>query len=184
MDAPQHPSQSKDLVLEAALARCVSWGLAAPCPVHLPLWHGVPAEPTHPAHSLRPAQTGGLGKARKEPYDYSATNRSRLSVSSPPGSSGSSQDLPARVRSGSRSSEPRSGQLKGGTSRRWRQTMGAGTAASGPCQPLKDALWPACLEMFKLENVVALMHQQWVIFTNKDKLYESDSPKAELFYQL
>lgn len=81
MDAPQHPSQSKDLVLEVALARCLSWGLAAPCPVRLPFWHGVPAEPTPPAHSLRPAQTGGLGKARKEPCDYSATNRSQLSAS-------------------------------------------------------------------------------------------------------
>lgn len=29
---------------------------------------------------------------------------------------------------------------------------GAGTVVSGPCQPLKEALWPACLERFKLEN--------------------------------
>lgn len=53
-----------------------------------------------------------------------------------------------------------------------------------PLPATEGALWLACLEMFKLEKVVALMHQQWVIFTNKDKLYESDSPKAELFYQL
>lgn len=60
----------------------------------------------------------------------------------------------------------------------------AGTAAPGPCQPLKAVLWPACLERFQLEKIVALVHQQCIIFTNKDKLYESNSPKAELFYQL
>lgn len=28
----------------------------------------------------------------------------------------------------------------------------AGTVVSGPCQPLKEALYPASLERFKLEN--------------------------------
>lgn len=67
----------------------------------------------------------------------------------------------------------------------------AGNAAPGSCrvyveemEPLKEALWPACLERFKVEKIVALMHQHCLIFTNKDKLYESNSPKAELFYQL
>lgn len=35
---------------------------------------------------------------------------------------------------------------------------GAGTAASGPCEPLKEALCSACMKRCKVEKMVALMH--------------------------
>ena len=98
------------------------------------------AEPTHPAHSLRPAQTGGLGKGGKEPYDYSATNRSPL----PASFAGVSLMAAARVYLHIPTADPEAVNAAPGSCRAYVEEMeadhGAGTAASGPCQPLKKSL--------------------------------------------
>lgn len=137
------------------------------------------AEPTYPAQRLQTAHMSRLGKAGKEPYDYSDTNWSLVPAFF------DRIDVPAEARFylciPSVNSEAVN--VAPGICRVYIKEMAAyyraGTAASSSCQTLKEAFWPACPE-----KNVAFMYQQYIIFTNKDKLYANKSPKADLFYLL